>query len=62
MNAEGTTAVQISKKRLNGLEFKVSTHKPRTTKAALLDMILEKAGIPELSDKELEQKLGVIIR
>ena len=58
MNADvENTSIQISKKRLNGLEFKARTNEPKTNKAYLLETILKKAGIPELSDIELESKL-----
>jgi len=54
------TSVQISTKRLNGLEYKAQISKPKTAKAYLLDTLLEKEGVPELTDEDLKRKLKEI--
>lgn len=49
------TGVSISRKRLNGLKFEAAVQR-RTVKTQL-DMILDKAGIKELSDEQFSAAL-----
>jgi hypothetical protein len=57
--------VNVEPERLNGLKFRVFQFNKKigpekTSAPKLLDFYLEKAGIPKLSDEELNEKLGVI--
>jgi len=51
------TTVGIRQFRLNGLEYEVEKSSPKVSLTSLLDFILEKYGIPRLSQKEFEKKL-----
>jgi hypothetical protein len=48
------TAVAIRKPRMNGLRF-IATKRGRSV-GSILDMILEKANVNELTDEELKEK------
>jgi predicted solute-binding protein len=52
----GWTAVTIRNQRMNGLKF--AAERESRTAAAMLDVILQRAGIPLLTDEELSQKLA----
>ena len=53
------TAISIKKQRLYGLKLRSKQVKPRTSFGAYLDDILEKAGIPEITEKEFKKYTGV---
>jgi hypothetical protein len=57
MNLEHLTSVGISRERLMGLQFKARKTRPKTSTASLLDYILEKAGIQEMSREEFEKAM-----
>ncbi|MGD1836992.1 MAG: hypothetical protein ACPKPY_02905 [Nitrososphaeraceae archaeon] len=51
-----TESIRISEKRLNGIKLRaVELH--RSILSETLDVILNEAGIPELTSKELEVEL-----
>ena len=59
MSDANTASVSISPERLNGLEYKAKSEGKklgyRISKAALLDKILTKAGVEELSDNQFSK-------
>lgn len=50
------TSVKIDEKRRNGLRLRAVLTKPRTDMRNLLDVILEQAGVPRITDQELKRK------
>ena len=50
------TAIQISRKRLNGIKLRAAEDN-RKIHSEMLDVILKKSGVPELTDEELDSKL-----
>lgn len=60
---KSNTAVNVSKLRLNGLAYETELQKIKTginklNKSDVLDSILSKAGVLELTDKELTSKIA----
>ncbi|MGD1837729.1 MAG: hypothetical protein ACPKPY_06690 [Nitrososphaeraceae archaeon] len=49
-------AIRISEKRLNGIKLR-AVELRRTILSETLDVILDDAGIPELTSQELEREL-----
>jgi hypothetical protein len=50
------TAITVKKERMFGLKLRAMHVKPRTSVAAYLDHLLEKAGIPLVPEKEFNDK------
>jgi hypothetical protein len=53
---EDQTAVTINRERLYGLKLRAMQNKPRVSKTAYLDHLLEQAGIPKVTEQEFNRK------
>jgi len=51
------TVVTINRERLTGLKLRACKIRPKTSVAAFLDDLLEKAGIPCVKEQELEKEV-----